>query len=395
LVLRQIATTRGISRVDISALSGLTKTTISNVVQTLINQGVVEEAALAAGESAPAALSGRPPIQLRIARTAPLVCGMLLKREQTVVLLGTLDGEIVEEISENFKNTIDPESLVAFLKRAYKEIRARHPQKILGVGISSVGIIDSVKGILLNPPNYFSYPCELPLVDLLKEEIRAPIFLMHDTGASILAEQLYSPNNLPKDFAYLTFQTGIGAGFVLNEQVYNGLIGQSGELGHCSINHEGEKCVCGNRGCLELYANVHNMRQQLEQYRSICPRHPLLNVQKPCFGDFVAMAQKGDGVCTSILMDFFKYVAAALVNIVNVLDIDLVVIEYEGANGTPVLEKLLEDMLNSRILARKYKHVTIRQSHFGSRLSRVSTIAIVTQHVFNGNLKLPALRTTA
>lgn len=377
-VLHEIAIHEGISRVDIAKQSGLTKTTISNIVQELIRLKFVEER----DKDSDDLLSGRPPIQLCISTEAPLICGMLLKRGETKVLLGTIDGKILHEVSEKFSvsERIDPDELVSFLLRAYKEIYAQANNRILAVGISAVGIIDSEKGLILNPPNYFSYPYELNLFEALRKEIHVPLYLMHDASASVLAEQLYTTEVLPNDFAYVTLQAGIGAGFIINGHIHDGLMGQTGELGHCSINHFGERCVCGNYGCLELYASVDAMRKELRRF----PNHPL--PQTATFEDFITYARKGDGVVTGILMNFADYVATALIGVVNLFDIDLIVIEYSGAGNEQVLEKMLEQQINSRLLSSSYKHVQVRQSHYGSQLSQVSTLAIITQHLFKGEM---------
>lgn len=387
LVLRRIAESGSISRVDIATLTGLTKTTITNVVQALLDQGWVEEKDENNIESPSVMTSGRPAIQLRISAKKHLICGMLLKRNKTVVLVGTLSGEIIDQISYDHKESVDPDELVEILVSSYKEIRKKYNQSILGIGISCVGLINSAEGIILDPPLYFSRPCELPIVELLKNTIKEPIFLMHDAGASILAEQFYSQQKLPSHFAYLILNKGIGVGFVFNDQVFNGIMSQSGELGHCSIDTYGKQCICGNKGCLELYANIDVMTERLGEYKKIYENHPLMNKSDISFEDFVIYTNEKDVLCTTILREFLGYVSTSLVGIINLLDIDLIVIEYEGAvKGKYELERMLEEMINEKLLASHYKHVTIRQSRFGSHLSLVSPLAIVAQQVFEGNL---------
>lgn len=67
------------------------------------------------------------------------------------------------------------------------------------------------------------------------------------------------------NFLYVHLKYGIGSGLVLHEELYNGNSGQSGELGHSTINFVGPQCPCGNVGCLEMYANIENVRNYIQQ----------------------------------------------------------------------------------------------------------------------------------
>lgn len=387
LILQQIAVNQGISRVDIANKTNLTKTTVSNVVQDLIRMGYVIEGTDIGIDNYTGA--GRRPVQLAISDSAPLICGMLLKRNRTTVVLGTLHGKIVEEITEKFTGLMDPDHLVEFLLDSYRTLREKyHNRRLIGVGISCMGIVDSVKGEILNPARYFNVPTELPIIQILKKEIDLPIFLMHDTGASVVAEQTYATKPLPRNFAYVTFQSGIGAGLVLNGQVANGQRGHGGELGHMSINQSGVQCVCGNYGCLEMYANLENMVAHLKTYSKVMPNHPLMNRTDLTFEDFVNQAKEKDPLCITIIEEFTRHLSTAFVNLVNLLDITYFIIEYEGGTGSRIIEDFLETSVNKMILASNHRRVKIRQSKFGEQLPLVSAFAIVAARVFNGDLKI-------
>ncbi len=384
LVLKQISACPGISRAEIATRTGLTKTTISNVIQELLQQGYVYEEKNTDLNTS----SGRPPIRLYISKQSPLVCGMLLKRTAATVFLGTLSNEIIDEISQPMTpNQIDPQGLLIFLLNSYKKLVARNKNvSILGVGISCIGVLDSINGVILNPPNFFSQPCEFPLVELLAKEIPEPIFLSHDCSASILAQQLYASEETTDSFAYLCLTGGIGMGFILNGQAYNGLSGQSGEFGHCSIDYQGEKCVCGNRGCLELYANEDRLIKTLQSYNESFPNHKLIKKNNLKLVDFIEEASKSDVLCTLLLNQYTDYLATALISVINILDIDQVVLEYDGTEPTLFLEALLEQKLNQRLLTSNYKNISVTRSKFENNLSLFGCIAIVSSKVFQGQL---------
>lgn len=383
LVLKQIGTSPGISRADIATRTGLTKTTITNVVQELLQQNYVcEQKKEEAGQG-----SGRPPIELYISKQAPLICGMLLKRNITTVFLATLANDIVDQINISFEaGQIDPQLLLEFLINSYKALAERNSSnQIFGIGISCVGVIDNVNGIILNPPHYFAYPCEFPLIQLLMDKIKVPIYLMHDCSAAILAQQLYAKEETQESFAYLCLEGGIGIGFILDGKVYDGLLGQGGELGHCSIDYQGEQCVCGNNGCLELYANEKRLTEHLHEYQDIFPNHPLMHKNKLLLADFIKQADHKDTLSIVLLREYTQYIATALVNVINLLDISQIVLEYENSDDSYCLENMLQTEIENRLLTAKYKQIQVIRSKFKDQLSLKGCTAIVATQVFQGS----------
>lgn len=384
LLLQQIATRDGVSRVDLARLTGLTKTTITNVVGELLEGGFLVEHTV---EHENAQSAGRKPVLIDISPTAPLIIGILIRRQRLDFSVGNLKGELLEHLSHNYSGLIHPEDLVETVLNAYHSLRKNRPGRIAGVGVSTIGLLDTNRGTILNPPRFFSHPCELDIISALEQQIDVPIFFMHDTSASVLGEKIYGENSL-SNFIYVSTLGGIGAGLMLDNKVYTGDLGQSGELGHMSIDVHGPICSCGSHGCLELYANLQSLTDGLHEYESLYPTHPLMRCEHPPFGDFVDLANRGDFLCTSLLRRYCAYLASALASIVNLLDLGVVVLEYESASNGGIVEKLLESEINRRILAKKYRHVQVRQSRFGSRLPLVGTLAIVSARVFSGDLTL-------
>lgn len=393
LVLRQISVQSGISRVDIAGAARLTKTTISNVVNELIAQDLVEESS-AQDHSAS---SGRPALGLSLSEKSPLICGILLKRKKTVLILGDLSGKTIDRVQYENLSLVDPMELMDQLCTAYLQLTCKYSRRVIGIGISSMGLVDSTNGLILNPPQYFTYDCDLPIIDsfrkrIPREKLPARIVLMHDTCASVLAEQTYSRLGAERSFAYLSLVDGIGLGMMLNGVDYEGVNGQSGELGHTTVNSDGPRCECGNRGCLELYASIDALVSQLREFSTTFPAHPLMNRQHIMFADFVSLADQNDPLCTVLLKKYADWVSIALVNVVNILDIDLIVLEYQGQDGKPgiqpFLETYLEQKINRGILPKKTKKVRVERSRFGSNLSLIGSLSIIASEVFTGDLAL-------
>lgn len=130
-------------------------------------------------------------------------------------------------------------------------------EAIRGIGVATPGPLNSRSGVLYAPPNMPSW-AHLPLRDLFQQHYQPhqfPIYTENDANAAALGEYLFGAGRGCKNMVYLTISTGIGGGIILDGKIFEGMSGTAGELGHMSIDWRGERCPCGNRGCLEYYAS--------------------------------------------------------------------------------------------------------------------------------------------
>lgn len=241
LVLSHIATHDKISRVDIARLTGLSKMTVGSIVTELISAGLAEETNVPRFSAA----SGRKPIMLTLTPDSPCLCGILIKRGLCQIILSDLGGKIFFRRESSYPALHSAQDLLEILWNLLDQCFQSTSRKILAIGISSLGPVDSQEGMLLKPPYFYGIE-NLPLVPLVREKTGLPVFLVNDATAGALSEKLFGAGISLSNFAYLHIMNGIGAGFVLNHALYDGDSGQSGEIGHTSINFNGPLCACGN-----------------------------------------------------------------------------------------------------------------------------------------------------
>ena len=130
-------------------------------------------------------------------------------------------------------------------------------EAIKGIGVATPGPLDHRTGVIYAPPNLPSWE-HLPLRDLFQQHFQPrqlPIYIENDANAAALGEYLFGAGRGCNNMVYLTISTGIGGGIILDGKLFEGTSGTAGELGHMSIDWQGERCPCGNRGCLEYYAS--------------------------------------------------------------------------------------------------------------------------------------------
>lgn len=125
---------------------------------------------------------------------------------------------------------------------------------IAGIGVAAPGPLDNRTGVLYAPPNLLAWNA-VPLRDMLQEKYQKPTFVEHDANAAALGEYLFGAGQGTQNMVYLTVSTGIGAGVIVNGRLLEGASGSASELGHMTIDWRGERCSCGNIGCLEALAS--------------------------------------------------------------------------------------------------------------------------------------------
>jgi glucokinase len=182
----------------------------------------------------------------------PLVIGVDLGGTQirTAVLRGaTLLSRVGALTGENpIPDRVIPRIFQA-VEQALNEAGITLDQ-IAGIGICAPGPLNSRTGIVFDPPNLPGWN-GVPLRDIFSEQFRVPIFVENDANAAALGEYMFGAGRGSHEVVYLTISTGIGGGVISDGKLLTGISGTAGELGHITIDWHGERCNCGNVGCLE------------------------------------------------------------------------------------------------------------------------------------------------
>ena len=384
LVLKHIATKPMISRMDLAEVTGLSKMAVGNMVNELMEHKLVEETR----GSVEAGFYGRPPGALRISSSSPLICGMLIKRGIFQVVLADLSGVIVDREVIRHENDLCREDISKWLVSAYETLCDRQQRPVIAVGISSIGPVDTKRGVILNPP-FFHGISNVEIVQEVEMATGLPTYLINDANAGALAEKLFGSARNEKNFSYLHIMNGIGLGCVLDNKLYNGDFGQSGEIGHTSINCMGPRCECGNVGCLELYANVENLCIRAREMETILQTEiPLDPGEELGWLSIVNNANKGNKAALLALEQFCTYIAHAITNTVNLLDFSCIIVGYDSEVQGNVVERLLREKLQDRILYSDYRRISIQHSVFGGDAPLVGAIACCAEKIFDASLPI-------
>ncbi|NMB26286.1 MAG: ROK family protein [Firmicutes bacterium] len=302
-----------VSRAEISRQSGLSRSTVSELVGFLLRQGIVEEAGI--GDS----IGGRRPILLKIRARDRLIGAIHVDDD------GCLYGR-TEDLAGNASKTASAKSemaedLVATIDELLEILTDGDKTRLASLALALPGIISGEGGILSAVNLEWS---NVPVVVPLQRQLGIPIRAENATGLAAYGEMSARDGDI-HNLVYLRIGSVVGSGVVTNNQLHHGLRGSAAEIGHMVLDVGGEVCKCGRRGCLETKVSRRAALRLLAESEGSADqdRMDLYNV----FEYLVNQDKLGCQTARGILIEIAGYTASAIVNVLNILGPDTVVVE--------------------------------------------------------------------
>jgi N-acetylglucosamine repressor len=246
LVLRALHDHSPLSRADLARLTGLTRTSVGDLVGTLIDDGLIEE--VGRGQST----GGKSPILLRVAPDGRHLIGLDLGEAFSGAVVN-LRGEILRSIHLPLDGR-NGDAAVELVFQLVDALRADDRSPLLGIGIGAPGVIDTSTGTVRWSVNLNW--ADLPLGRLLEGRYGVPVVVANDSHAAALAELTFFRRPRPNNLIVIKVGRGVGAGIILNGQLFQGDGYGAGEFGHVSMGSADAPCRCGRVGCLETMASM-------------------------------------------------------------------------------------------------------------------------------------------
>ena len=318
------------------------------------------------------ALSSRPVIAVDLGGT----------RIRAAVVLP--DGTRVARTERPTPTEQGPQAIVDACRAVAREARtaaADHgvqlANDIAGIGLSSPGPVDPVRGIVVEPPNLGSAFRDIALAKALSDSEGLPAFLDRDTNVAALGEHAFGAARGFDDFIYLTVSTGVGGSIVTGGEILHGPDGFAGELGHVVVELDGPRCGCGGPGHVEaIAAGVALAREARALVAS--DRSPYLADQAEKLGGPEELSAKevaegalaGDPACAAVMDRARRALAAACVGYVNAFNPHRIVIG--GSIAEAERERLLQpirDALASEVFRVVGSKVSVVPAALGGDVS--------------------------
>lgn len=305
MILKIIHDNYHISRAEIKRITGLSPTTVSNLVDELIEDGLVKESGVLDTGGV-----GRKAISVEINPSGMYFAGIEIDSEKIVV--GIYDLRFNEAFCKETKIGNYSEILnfiTETLRLAEKELSTSI--KAIAIGVS--GIIDTKNNrVLLS--TVMDIAGENLAGDVEAQFSGVNVTLLNVSGLIAYAE---AKKRGVKDLVSVDIGRGVGSGIIIDGRIYTGAEGTAGEFGHISIDMNGERCKCGNRGCTELYTNTDVIRKRAAD---------ILGENKVSLGRVRQEAENGNQKIIDMLNEITEILSYALVGLVNMMAPQSVVI---------------------------------------------------------------------
>jgi N-acetylglucosamine repressor len=346
LVLKTIFNHDTISRADIARVTNLTRTTVSDIVSVLLNEGLVKEVGFGSSQG------GKSPILLSIAADSRFLVGLSLGKDKFIGAVVNLRGEI-KDIVEFPVEDSNGEQALQLVYRILDQLIKKRKKSIAGIGIGTPGLINTREGIVLTSVNLDWQ--DLPLAQLIRKRYGLHVSVLNDSQATAIGEYIYGGDHKEhKNMIVVNVKHGIGAGILINGRLFQGDGGGAGEIGHVVVDENGALCRCGKHGCLETIASVSAVAQRVRSLAREGIKTSLPKNSRAITLDTIETAFKsGDSLTRQVVLNAGHYLGISLANLIGTLNIQRIVLTGDmtrfGTEWFDAVQKAMQDAALTRM----------------------------------------------
>ncbi|WP_341876156.1 ROK family transcriptional regulator [Defluviitalea saccharophila] len=301
--------------------------TVTTNINTLIEEGILEEAGVAESTG------GRKPVIVRFLPNSRYSFGVDFSLTSVRIALTNLDSEIIYETSFKMEGFANMSEVIRKIEGITKDILKQKnisADKVLGIGFSLPGTVNEEEMLLEMAPNLKIKNISFKAFDDILE---FPVYIENEANAAALAELSLGIAKQMRNLVYVSITKGIGTGIVIQDYLYKGKNKRAGEFGHMTVVADGKQCNCGKKGCWELYASD---RALIEQFNKKAGK------TNTSLQEIFEALKKDDPNAKAVWQEYLNYLAVGIQNIILILDPHYIVIGGEISQYEEMLEPLKE-----------------------------------------------------
>ncbi|HZE50122.1 MAG TPA: ROK family protein [Jatrophihabitantaceae bacterium] len=330
LLIEALSRTDAATRADLSRLTGLSASAVSDGIAMLHADGLIDsdQPARSAARG-----RGRRPESLRLRGPAGIVVGLDIGHAHVTAAVATTSGEVLAEHTKTLDVDTDPgrafDAAVTLTRRSLRTAGVSMTQ-VVGIAAGMPRPVDR-RTQPIAPAGRSDWSGIDPAAEL-RHRFDHPVVIGNDADMGARGERAQGAARGLDDFVYIKASHGIGAGLVLAGQTYRGSIGIAGEIGHTQVPGATEWCRCGSRGCLEAVVSISTVRRQLAHVLNETELPPLAEVST-------------DKAAARVITDAGRTLGRVLADLVNCLNPAAVILGGElGVAGTPLVAGVRESI---------------------------------------------------
>jgi len=373
-VLQLLWSERQISRAEIARRTGLSRSTVSEIVGDLLKTRLVAEVGDGASQG------GRRPIVLQFQDDAYGILGIDMGAAHIAAALVNLRGQVIAWEHRSHPVRTDPEgavSLMIELSEACLRQWKLGADRLVGIGVAVPSPVDPkdpdrVSEVVM--PAWQGHN----VGEALRKRFGVPILVDNDANLGALAERWWGAGRGIDDFTYVKVATGVGAGHIIHGEIYRGAHGIAGEIGHLTIDPQGEPCLCGLRGCL---ATRVGSRALVAHASALLQGHPesALAGREVTITAIEDAALGGDPLALQVVREAAEYLGIAVAGMLNLMNPARIIIGGGLARLGELLLATLRRSVTGRTLVSSIAPTEIVTSELGARAVALGAATLVLQ----------------
>lgn len=377
IVLELIWREKRISRADIARRTQLARSTVSDIVRDLLESELIAEVGTERSSG------GRRPVVLEFQDDMFGILGVDIGATHVSVALTNLRGQVLVWREQRRPVRTDPEFSRALVAQLCDECLAewgRGKKRLLGIGVSVPSPVDPRHPDRVSEVVLPAWRGQVGLEDL-HLRYGVPVLVDNDANLGALAEGWWGAGRNVRDFTYIKVATGIGAGIILDGEIYRGSTGVAGEIGHLAIDPHGSPCVCGLRGCLATFIGTRALLDRAAALRAAYPDSALSGDDLSIFA-LEDAAMSGDALAIQVVKEAAEHLGIAIAGLLNLVNPAMVILGGSLTRGGNLLLEPLREVVRNRTLVTSVAATEIRIGELGPRAVALGAATLVLNAAF-------------
>jgi glucokinase-like ROK family protein len=377
IVLNTLRLHAPISRARVANLTGLNRSTVSNIVNALIEEELVfEKNQVNSG-------IGRPGISLGLRPDGGAVIGVEIGVGFISVLLTNFVAETLWEIRVQTTGLQSQTEIINLTEKYIDQaltIAKDHGLRPLGVGVGLPGLVNVRQGNLIMAPNL--HWNNVPLRLIWNQRFHLPVYVDNEANLAALGEYYFGIARNIENFIYLSSDIGLGGGIMIGGKLFRGAHGYGGEIGHIQRDPQGEVCGCGRIGCWETQVGPSAVLRRVKKEFQTSHDKTLLdacsgNLDDLTFDMVVKLALNGNLICRQAIEEVAVNLGMGIADLVNVFNPDLIVIGGTLSLGRDILQPIIEKTAFTIALKPAVENLRIVFSDRSTEACALGAVAVV------------------
>ncbi|MBU3177690.1 ROK family protein [Clostridium estertheticum] len=382
-IFNSLQTNGPITKSEISRLTEIKLTTLKCTMDLLEKKRIIVREAI--GQST----GGRKPVLYDVNLLEFYIIGIDISRVHTQVIITNLKMKILHKEMFYMDVSCSPEETVrriyGIINKANSSLKLAS-RNLVGIGLGTVGPLDIKNGTMMSPVNFSALGwSNVPIREMLEKKLKSPIIIENGVNAAVIGEYFYGIGKGVENIAYLNCGIGIRTGTVLSGTLMRTISDEEDGLGHMIVNIHGEKCKCGNLGCIEGYSSINAIIKkfslEVKKGRNTIINKQLENIE---YKDICIAAERNDNLSKEVLIGAALILGTGLVNYINLLNPGLVILSGPLIiNSKLFYNECIKTVLKRLHPDRMKKIIFSRGGFFKENAISLGAVALVIKDIYN------------